>query len=189
MLEGSHNQNGSSCQHSGETFNFVVFKLKAKAGDWLSGVHGSPCLGLKEGVVALGLCLEPQQQTQQSQHGPCQCCVGEHEQSAGSSPGWDVRLWRVSCCSYQGSNLCCATHWQPKLSLSILSSAMLCHPWSDQELVCSIHGLPIFPLYTVAHVGDSSVPCLDNCPRWLCHLLVLSITKRLHHFQMRNSIK
>lgn len=33
MLEGSHNQNGSSCQHSGESFNFVVFKLKAKAGD------------------------------------------------------------------------------------------------------------------------------------------------------------
>ena len=32
MLEGSHNQNGSSCQHSREPFNFVGFKLKAKVG-------------------------------------------------------------------------------------------------------------------------------------------------------------
>lgn len=54
MLEGSHNQNGSSCQHSGKTFNFVGFKLKAKTGDWLSGARGSPCLDLNEGVVVLG---------------------------------------------------------------------------------------------------------------------------------------
>lgn len=31
MPEDSHNQNGSSCQHSGETFNFAGLKLKARA--------------------------------------------------------------------------------------------------------------------------------------------------------------
>lgn len=56
MPEGSHIQNGSSCQHSGETFNFAGLKLEARASGWLSGEHRSPRLGLKEGVVALGLC-------------------------------------------------------------------------------------------------------------------------------------
>lgn len=58
MLEGSNNQNDCSCQHSGEVFNFVGSKLKARASGRLSGAWSFPCMGLKEDVAALELCAQ-----------------------------------------------------------------------------------------------------------------------------------
>lgn len=58
MPKGSHHQNNSSCQHSGETSNFVGPKLKTRVSGWLSGAWSSPCLRLKGGVVGRKLCAQ-----------------------------------------------------------------------------------------------------------------------------------
>lgn len=99
MPEGSHNQNDSSCQHSGETFNFVGPKLKARASGWLSGAGSSPVWG----GGALKLRAQHLSSKPARQQGPCQRCTAEMEQgrsraqpSLRAESGLSCAPW---CCS------------------------------------------------------------------------------------------
>lgn len=198
MPKGSHNQNDSSCQHSGETFNFVGPKLKTRASGWLSGAWSSPSLELKEGVEALELCSAPQQQTQHSQQGPCQCCIAESEQSRSraqlslrAESGVPCAAW-CCCPDFKAPSSTVSHHhcpWKHKLSSDSLSHAMLFPVWSDQQPVCSTCGLLISSFHSANHVcvhvreqrALSREPAQAILSKQVC-----STAKGLHHFQMRD---
>lgn len=197
MPEGSHNQNDSSCQHSGETFYFVGPKLKARVNGWLSGACSSPS-GAEGGCGGPGtLCSAPQQQTRHSQQGPWQRCMAESEQSRSraqlslrAESGVSCAAW---CCSPDNkapsSALSHLYHPQkPKLSSNLLSHAIsFLHDQIDSQ--CAAHVDCLSPLSIVqtmcACTWESSLHCLGSQPRQFCHLQVCSTAKGLHHFQMR----
>lgn len=160
MPEGSHNQNDSSCQHSRETFNFVGPKLKARASAWLSGAWSSPCLGLKEGMVALKLCSASQQQTQHiskvraSAAWPRGSRAGAQHSDLRAESGVSCAPW---CCSpdYTAPSNTVSHHHPPqrlKLSSNLLSHAMLLPTGSYQQPVCSICALLISSFHGANHV-------------------------------------
>lgn len=198
MQEGSNNQNDCSCQHSGEIFNFVGSKLKARASGWLSGAWSFPCMGLKEDVVALELCSAPQQQTWHSQQGPCQHCIAKSEQSSSRAQLSLRAESRVSCASW-----CCSTHYKaPSSAMShhhhpknLNSALMYCSmqhslPYDQINSQCAAYVDYLSPLSIVQTMcvcmWESGMHCLGSQPRQSCHLQVCSTANGLHHFQMRD---
>jgi len=163
VLEICHNQNGSSCQHGGETFNFVGLKLKPRSSSWLSGAHRSPRLGLEEAVVALGLCAWHHLSKPGRDSMVHVSAVSRSQSRAGAEQRYLLRLG-MGCPVEPNAALLitrlhpvqCHTTYPPSkkftLSSNLLSPAMLLATWSDQQLACNIPGLLIFPLHSGDHV-------------------------------------